>query len=116
MKPETLLAIKQQVSKFSKLYDILIEMWNGKLEHGNRATYPETIQIGVILGNIAFNPINCHGYSHKEEVKKVRNLVSVLESINRYHNECYMTHYAYNEVKCIYDGETMSEDYDMLAE
>lgn len=116
MKPETLLSIKKQVGKFAKLYDILNEMWNGKLEHGDSATYPETVQVGVILHNIAHNSTNCVGYSHEQAVKDLENYIAVLKAINLYHNKMYMIHYAWNEVEYIYIGETMSEDFEPFDE
>lgn len=114
MKQETLLSIKKEIRKFSNLYEKLIKMWNGELPHGDNATHPETIQIGVILHNMAFNASDCMGYNHEEAVAKFEELMDVLRAINEYHGKCYMTHYAWNEVSSIYEGETMEEDINYL--
>ena len=111
MKQETLLSIKKEIRKFSNLYEKLIKMWNGELVHGDNATHPETIQIGVILHNMAFDASDCFGYNHEVELAKFEGLMDVLKAINDYHGKCYMTHYAWNEVCSIYEGETTGEDY-----
>jgi hypothetical protein len=109
MKPETLLSIKKDIQKFAKLYEILEHHWNGDLIHGNGATYPETIQVGVLLQNMGFISTNCANYSHEEDEKQLIHLIDVLKAINEYHDKCYMIHYAWNEVDCIYNGSVMSE-------
>lgn len=110
MSPSTLSHIKGEIRKFSNLYEVLIKMWNGDVPHDNGATYPETIQVSVILHNMAFNSPNSVGYSHEREVKELYSLRDVLRALNEYHNENYMIHQAFKEVDMIIDGNAMSED------
>lgn len=107
MKPETLLAIKRDIRKFSGLYDVLVDVWNGKLAHGNNATYPHTIQIGVILKNLSFISSEM---GHEKELEEFLSLLNALREINEYHGRTYMTHYAWSEVYFIYIGHNMLED------
>lgn len=110
MLPDTLSAIKQDIRKFGKLYDELTTHWNDQLDHGNAATYPETITIKVIIHNMGFDSIKAQGYNHENEVNKLYANFEMLRSINEYHNKVYMTHYAFNEADCIITGHIMSED------
>ena len=110
MKPETLASIKRQVRKFHKLYVVLEQMWNDNARHGCKSTYPEAVQVSVILNNIGIDSTNCVGYDHDQEVAKVEKLIDILKQINEYHGYVYMINYAWNEVECIYIGETMSEE------
>jgi hypothetical protein len=110
MKAETLLLIKKDIQKFAKLYEILTNHWNGELKHGNGATYPETIQAGVLLQNMGFISTDCVNYSHEEDVKELIHLIDVLKAINEYHDKSYMIHYAWNEVSFIYESLVAFED------
>lgn len=111
MKPETLKAIKADISKFYKLYKHLIVNWNSNLSHGHQATYPETVLISVLLQNMQFDGTGTFGYSHEKECQKIMNIKSLIIKINEYHDKCYMTHYAANEVEFIISGHYMSEIY-----
>jgi len=111
MKPSTLRTIKQQIRKVSNLYEILTDTWNGKLEHGNKATYPIMIWVKVILSNLAFDGSNCHGYDHDKAVKEMEMYIKTLKALDEYESECYITHFPYTQVNMIYEGEIMSEDY-----
>lgn len=111
MKPETLKSIKADISKFYKLYEHLVANWNGNLSHGQQAIYPETVLISVLLQNMQFDGTDASGYSHEEECKKIMDIKSLIIKIDEYHNKCYMTHYAANEVEFIIDGHYMSEIY-----
>lgn len=110
MTPKSLQEFKTHARKFANLYDILIESWNGKLEHGNNATYPVTIVVGVLVSNIAFNGSNCVGYSHEKAVQELESNLKTLEAVNNYENKLYMVNYAYNELYNLYEGLRMSED------
>ncbi len=101
MSPKMLKSIKDGIRKFYILYEVLVERWNDNAPHGNGATYPEVVIVSVILQNMQFDGTNCHGYSHEEAVKGIEDGLKHLEAINEYHNKCYMTHYAFNEVDTI---------------
>lgn len=116
MNPQTLSLIKKDIRKFHKLYEILIEMWNGQLAHSNNATHPETVQVGVILQNMGFNGVGTHDYSHEAKVEKLHNLHKVLTALNEYHNKNYMIHQAWMEVDCIISGHDMSEEFEEIEE
>lgn len=110
MHPKTLLAIKTEIGKFHKLYEKLVDLWNGEAPYDNGATYPVTVLVNVIVHNMAFISTNCHGYNHKKDVEELRKNLEMLRLINEYENKCYMTHYAYNEVNNIYEGNLHMED------
>lgn len=112
MKENTLKEFKSRAKNFADLYDHLVELWNGKLKHGNNATYPVTIIICVILRNIAFDGSNCADYSHEKAISDINKNIEALRRINKYEGKVYMTHYAYNEIYSLFSGLLMSEDFE----
>lgn len=111
MTPKTLKEIKQSIAKLAKVYEILVDTWNGQLEHGDKATYPVMIWVNVILHNLAFDGSKCVGYSHEKAVNDLEIHIKALKALNEYEHQCYITHFPCNEVVLIYEGETMSESY-----
>lgn len=111
MSPKTLKEFKQEIAKFSKLYDKLVTHWNGELVHGNDATFPVTIIVQVLVHNIAFDASDCAGYSHEKAVMKVVENIEMLKEINIYEDKTYMVDYAYKTISCLWDGMFFSEDY-----
>jgi len=109
MEFKTLQHIKKELSRLSSIYGVLVDQWNGKLVHGNDATYPQTVIIQVILGNMASDTSDCANYNHTEEVEKLYKSLDTLKSLDQYSNKCYMTHFPYTEADMIILGNVMSE-------
>jgi len=110
MKQETLIQIKQQINKLYNMYVILTANWNGKLLHGNDATYPITIIVEVLLQNMAFDGSNCKDYSLQGAIDELYSKFNVLKELNEYNNKGYMTHFPFMECEAIIDGCVMSEE------
>ena len=110
MKPETLREFKKRVNKFRKVYNKLVALWNGNLQHGNNATFPATVIVSVILRNMAHDASDCRGYDHQREVNKIIEHLEALNALNNYENGCYMTHYPYTELSNLWIGLDMAEN------
>lgn len=111
MKPETLREFKKRVNEFRKVYDKLVDLWNGELEHGNNATFPATVVVSVMLHNMAHDSSDCRGYDHQREVNKIMESLEALRALNNYEKGCYMTHYPYTELNNLWTELDMTEDY-----
>ena len=111
MKPETLKEFKKRVNEFRKVYDKLVTLWNGELEHGNNATFPSTVIVSAMLHNMAHDSSDCLGYDHQREVNKIVDSLEALNALNNYDNGCYMTHYPHTELSSLWIGLDMAEDY-----
>ena len=111
MKPETLREFKNRVNEFRKVYDKLVDLWNGELEHGNNATFPSTVIVSVMLQNIAFDSSDCLGYTHQKEVSKIVEHLEALNALNNYENGCYMTHYPYTKLSSLWTGLDTVENF-----
>lgn len=105
MKQETLLRIKQEITKLYRMYVILTANWNG-----NNATYPITIIVEVLLQNMAFDGSNCKDYSLQNAIDELYSKFDVLKELNEYNNKGYMTHFPFRECEAIIDGYVMSEE------
>jgi hypothetical protein len=112
MTPNTLMKTKQELAKLHRIYEILIEKWNGSTSHGRDAQYPETIIMSVLLQNMAFSGVGTEGYSHNEAVEELKQNLKVMNALNEYHNRGYMTHYVYTEASHIIVGMDMTEEID----
>ena len=111
MKPETLREFKKRVNEFRKVYDKLVNLWNGNLPNGDNAIFPVTVIVSVMLHNMAHDAIDCEGYDHLKEVNKMVYHLEVLNALNNYEGGCYMTNYAYTELNNLWIGLDMAEDY-----
>jgi len=114
MNAQTLAAIKREIRKVAKIYDILIEHWNGDLVNGRKATYPITVTAGVIINNMAFDSSDCHGYNHDEAVRKLKADLEVLRKLNEYNEHCYMTHFPFTDIDSIISGLEMTEHFESV--
>ena len=111
MKLETLREFKKRVNEFSKVYDKLVALWNGNLQHGNNATFPVTVIVSVMLRNIAHDASDYTGYDHQREVSEIIEQLEALNALDNYENGCYMVHYPYTELSNLWIGLEMAEDH-----
>jgi len=89
---------KKAIRKFHKLYEYLSNnLWN----NNKVPSYPEVVIISVIIQNMQFSGVDCVSYNHNKAIKELRVLATHLKKINDYHNNGYMTQYAWNEIDCI---------------
>jgi hypothetical protein len=108
MKQETIRLIKKDIAEFLKVWAVLCKQYNPLDKNGFNSTYPYMTFISVLLGNA--RAISGSAEEQSEEFFKV---VNILKVMNKYHRECYITHYAYTEIDMIVQGHYMSEDYNI---
>lgn len=97
MSPKTLKDLKESLKKLYIVYEVLALQWNGVLEFGCNATYPEVVIVSVLLQNMQFDGSDCYGYEHEKDVKDLYNAFETLRALNEYHGRNFMTHFAFNE-------------------
>ena len=90
--------IKQSAATFYKMYESLTEYFK----------QPIVVTISVLLQNLAFDASDCKNYSHEAEVKKVYEILKLLEAIDKY-NSWYLTRLAYEEMDMLIAGTMMGE-------
>lgn len=105
MKLSTMLYIKEQVRKFTEVYDKVIDYFNSD------GCHPELVVIKVLLHNFGFDGHECQDWNKGNEERKMAEILRVLESIAKY-ADSHMENWAYKEVYFIYEGNIMSEMID----
>lgn len=108
MKQDTLTHIKKQIAKLLVVLDAMRKANDVADDKTNDITGLTTLS--VIVQNMAFNPVDCHGYSLEREVKKLYAKLEVLKAISEF-AESHLETWVYFQIDCIIDGNVQSEFY-----